>query len=103
MENQTGINIELSEEMAQGIYANLAIIAHSSSEFIIDFVRMMPGIKKAGVKSRIILTPEYAKRLLYALQDNVLKYESNHGTIKIDDKQGGAMIPMNFGGSNKHA
>jgi hypothetical protein len=104
MENQTGINIELTEEVAQGIYSNLAIIAHSSSEFVVDFVRIMPGLPKAKVKSRIILTPEHAKRLLLALQDNVLKYESIHGAIKIDDKQqGGAVMPVNFGGSNKQA
>jgi hypothetical protein len=104
MENQTGINIELTEEVAQGIYSNLAIIAHSSSEFVVDFVRIMPGLPKAKVKSRIILTPEHAKRLLLALQDNVLKYESMHGVIKIDDKQqGGSVMPVNFGGSNKQA
>jgi hypothetical protein len=102
MENQTGINIELTEETAQGIYSNLAIIAHSSSEFVVDFVRIMPGIPKAKVQSRIILTPEHAKRLLLALQDNILKYESIHGTIKVDDKQG-AMMPMSFGGSNRQA
>jgi len=70
MENQ-GINIELTEDIAQGTYSNLAIISHSSSEFVIDFVRIMPGITKAKVKSRVILTPEHAKRLLQALQDNV--------------------------------
>jgi hypothetical protein len=102
MENQTGINIELTEETAQGIYSNLAIIAHSSSEFVVDFVRIMPGIPKAKVKSRIILTPEHAKRLLLALQDNILKYESIHGTIKVDDKQS-AVMPIGFGGSNKQA
>jgi hypothetical protein len=69
------IQIELTEEMAQGTYANLAIIAHSSSEFIIDFIRMVPGVPKAKVKSRVILTPDNAKRLLYALQDNIRKFE----------------------------
>jgi hypothetical protein len=102
MDNQTGINVELTEDVAQGTYSNLAIIAHSSSEFVVDFVRIMPGIPKAKVKSRIILTPEHAKRLLHALQDNILKYESMHGKIKIDDKQGPVM-PVNFGGSNKQA
>jgi allophanate hydrolase subunit 1 len=102
-ENQTGINIELDEEVSQGIYSNLAIIAHSSSEFVVDFVRIMPGLPKAKVQSRIILTPEHAKRLLLALQDNVLKYELMHGAIKIDDKQGGAMMPVNFGGTNRQA
>ncbi len=70
------LNIELSEEVAQGIYSNLAVITHSASEFIIDFIRIMPGIPKANVKSRVILTPEHAKRLLLALQDNIKKYEA---------------------------
>ena len=65
------INIELTDEVAQGVYSNLAIITHSSSEFVLDFVRVMPGVPKAGVKSRILLTPELAKRLLFALQENV--------------------------------
>lgn len=73
------IQVELSEETAQGTYANLAIIAHSSSEFIIDFIRVVPGIPKARVKSRIILTPDNAKRLLYALQDNIRKFEEQGG------------------------
>ena len=73
------IQVELSEETAQGTYANLAIIAHSSSEFIIDFIRVVPGIPKARVKSRIILTPDNAKRLLYALQDNIRKFEEQEG------------------------
>jgi hypothetical protein len=73
------IQIELSEEMAQGTYANLAVIAHSSSEFIIDFIRVVPGISKAQVKSRIILTPDNAKRLLHALQDNIRKFEDQGG------------------------
>lgn len=93
------INIELSEEVAQGIYSNLAVITHSSSEFVVDFVRIMPGIPKANVKSRVILTPEHAKRLLMALQDNVQKYEAMHGPIK-NVKPGSepVMPPMNFGG-----
>lgn len=93
------LNIELSEEIAQGIYSNLAVITHSNSEFVIDFVRIMPGIKKANVKSRIILTPEHAKRLLIALQDNLNKYESTHGPINI--KGGGSegqIPPISFGG-----
>lgn len=93
------IKIELSEEVAQGTYSNLAVITHSSSEFVIDFVRIMPGVPKANVKSRIILTPEHAKRLLLALQDNVAKYEASHGPIK--DVQSGndpSVPPMNFGG-----
>ena len=69
------IQVELTDEMAQGIYANLAVIAHSSSEFVIDFIRVLPGTPKAKVKSRIILTPDNAKRLLLALQDNIKKFD----------------------------
>jgi hypothetical protein len=94
--NNGQINIELDEEMAQGIYSNLAVITHSSSEFVIDFVRIMPGIPKAKVKSRVILTPEHAKRLLLALKENVNKFESQFGTIKVTDQ--GPIIPMTFGG-----
>lgn len=92
------INIELKEEVAQGTYANLAIITHSTSEFVLDFVRVMPGLPKAEVKSRVILTPEHAKRLLNALKDNVQKFESVHGKIKDPDPSGNPMMPMNFGG-----
>ena len=89
MENQENNNgqlqIELNEEVAQGIYANLAIIAHSSSEFIVDFIRVLPGMPKAGVKSRIVLAPEHAKRLLHALEDNINKYERFYGPINIPE------------------
>lgn len=78
-----GMDIELSEETAQGHYSNLAIISHSSSEFIIDFAAVLPGVTKARVKSRIILTPEHAKRLLISLQENVTRYESSMGKIEI--------------------
>lgn len=87
MENkdlQGQIQIELTEDIAQGTYSNLAIIAHSSSEFIVDFVRVVPGVDKAKVKSRIILTPEHAKRLLLALNDNIVKYENQNGAIKLE-------------------
>lgn len=98
------LNIELSEEIAQGIYSNMAVITHSSSEFVVDFVRIMPGISKANVKSRIILTPEHAKRLLLALQDNISKFESVHGTIKnIKQGQETMLPPMNFGGPTAQA
>ncbi len=80
--NQNQLNIELSEEVAEGVYSNLAIITHSPSEFIVDFIKMVPGVPKAKVKSRIILTPQHAKRLYKALKDNVAKYESVHGEIK---------------------
>ncbi|MDA3929341.1 MAG: DUF3467 domain-containing protein [Prolixibacteraceae bacterium] len=98
--NPNQLNIELNEEIAQGTYSNLAIITHSTSEFVVDFVRVMPGVPKAGVKSRIILTPEHAKRLLMALQDNVKKYESQHGPIKVSQGQDPHMPPMGFGGGN---
>lgn len=89
------LNIELSEEMAEGIYSNLAIITHSDSEFVVDFVRVMPGVPKARVKSRIILTPEHAKRLLLALEDNVNRFETINGKIKIKEA---VALPLNFGG-----
>jgi hypothetical protein len=100
--NPNQINIELSEEVAQGIYSNLAVITHSASEFVIDFVRIMPGIPKAQVKSRIILTPEHAKRLVNALEDNIAKYEAVHGNIK-DVKGSTPVLPMNFGGPTAQA
>ena len=99
MENKENqLNIELSAEIAEGIYSNLAIISHSSSEFVVDFIRIMPGTPKANVKSRIILTPEHAKRLLHALQDNVTKYERQNGQIKISENNPAPPIPMGFGG-----
>ncbi len=94
--NQNQINIELDEDVSQGIYSNLAVITHSNTEFVVDFVRVMPGVPKAKVKSRIILTPQHAKRLMMALQDNINKFESMHGKIKDDSSSGGAM-PLNFG------
>lgn len=91
------INIELSEEIAEGVYSNLAMIAHSNSEFVIDFIRLMPGVPKAKVKSRIIITPEHAKRLLSALSDNINKFEQNFGNIKHSDDM--PPYPFNFGGT----
>ena len=80
---QNQINIELTEDVAEGVYSNLAMIAHSNSEFVIDFIRLMPGVPKAKVKSRIVITPEHAKRLLAALKDNIDKYEKKWGEIDI--------------------
>lgn len=88
------LNIELPEEMAEGVYSNLAIISHSQSEFILDFVRLVPNVPKAKVKSRVILTPHHAKRLLMALNDNVKKYEAQHG--KIAENKDPNPFPMNF-------
>ncbi len=96
-QNPNKINIELSEEIAEGIYANLAMIAHSNSEFVIDFIRLMPGVQKAKVKSRVVITPEHAVRLLKALKDNIQKYENTFGPIKQNDEA--PKFPMNFGGS----
>jgi hypothetical protein len=100
---QNQINIELNEEIGQGTYANLAVITHSSSEFVLDFVRIMPGLPKAKVQSRIILTPEHAKRLLGALQENIVKFESINGQIKVSANKPGNPIPMNFGGPTAQA
>lgn len=95
--NPNQINIELSEEIAEGTYANLAMIAHSNSEFVIDFIRLMPGAPKAKVKSRIVITPEHAKRLVKALQDNIKKYEENFGAINNSSEV--PKFPLNFGGT----
>ena len=83
MDKKHEIDIELDEVVAQGHYTHLAIISHSASEFVIDFAALMPGLPKAKVKNRIILAPEHAKRLLMSLQDNITRYESNIGQIKI--------------------
>ena len=89
------LNIEISEEVAEGTYANLAIITHSHAEFVIDFVNVMPGTPKSKVKSRIIFTPQHAKRFMKALAENVQKYESVNGPIKdLEEMQ----LPLNFGG-----
>lgn len=93
-QNEEQINIQLDEATAQGIYSNLAIINHSPSEFVVDFIAIMPGTPKAKVKSRIILTPEHAKRFQSALFDNIRRYEDSHGEI---DSKDPPPIPFNFG------
>ncbi|WP_224489860.1 DUF3467 domain-containing protein [Robertkochia flava] len=93
-QNKGQINIELDEQVAEGTYSNLAIINHSVSEFVVDFVNIMPGKPKAKVKSRIILTPQHAKRFLKALGENVARFEQAHGEIK-DYEQ--PPMPLNFG------
>ncbi|MBT6235381.1 DUF3467 domain-containing protein [Bacteroidia bacterium] len=90
------IDIELTEDVADGIYCNLAIISHSNSEFVVDFIRMLPGVPKAKVKSRIVLSAQHAKRLQMALTDNIDKYEANFGEIKMQDNAP-QFPPMNFG------
>ena len=93
-QQQGQINIELDENIAEGVYSNLAIINHSASEFVIDFVTIMPGVPKAKVKSRIVLTPQHAKRFLKALGENIHRYDIANGEIK-DVEQ--PHIPLNFG------
>ena len=97
---QSQINIEISEEVAEGSYANLAIITHSHAEFVIDFVNVMPGTPKSKVKSRIILTPQHAKRFMKALNDNVQRFEAANGKIQdLEEVQ----LPLNFGGPTAQA
>ena len=99
--NENQINIELTEEIAGGIYSNLAIITHSQAEFVFDFVQMLPGMPKAKVKSRIVMTPQNAKRLMLALIENVQKYEQTFGVIEDFDNSG--IPPMNFGAPTTQA
>ena len=91
---QHGIDVELDAEVAQGHYSNLAIISHSTSEFIVDFAAILPGLPKAKVKSRIILTPEHAKRLLLSLQENIARYETNVGRIELQQFQVPTVFPQ---------
>jgi hypothetical protein len=91
---QGQMNIEIDEKTAEGIYSNLAIINHSPSEFVLDFVSIMPGAPKAKVKSRIVLTPQHAKRFLKALNENIHRFEANHGEIKDSEMP---PLPLNFG------
>ncbi len=99
-EQPSQINIEISEEVSEGSYANLAIITHSHAEFVIDFVNVMPGTPKSKVKSRIILTPFHAKRFMKAMIDNVKKFEAANGTIQDMDQ---IEVPFTFGGPTAQA
>ena len=96
------LNIELPEAAAAGIYSNLAVITHSPTEFVTDFIQIMPGVPKAKVRSRVIMTPQHAKRLMKALIENVKRYESQHGTIS-EVSEPEASIPINFGGPQGEA
>jgi len=99
-QQQNQLNIEISEEVAEGEYANLAIITHSHAEFVIDFVNVMPGTPKSKVKSRIILTPQHAKRFMKALTENIQRFEAANGKIQdLEEVQ----IPMSFGGPTAQA
>lgn len=97
-EKEQQLQIELKPEVAEGTYANLAVITHSSSEFITDFIQMMPGMPKAQVRSRVIMAPEHAKRLLMALQDNIMKYEQQFGQIKLpgQERQQRTIAPFGY-------
>lgn len=101
---QQQLNIELPEDVAQGVYANLAVISHSSAEFVVDFIRLLPGLPQAKVQNRVILAPQHTKRLLMALQDNIRKYENQYGEIEIHNQD----VPtppsgMTFGGPTGEA
>jgi hypothetical protein len=103
MENQENqLNIELPEEIAEGIYSNLVVISHSPTEFVADFIRMVPNVPKAKVQSRIILTPQHAKRFLMALSDNIKRYEAQFGPIK-DVEMGAQGMPLHFNGPKGQA
>ena len=93
-QQQSGLQIELPQDVAQGQYANFAIITHASSDFVIDFARVLPGLPKAQVKSRVILAPEHAKRLLAALQENIMRYEREYGVIKIPNQEPRTIAPF---------
>lgn len=98
---QGQLQIELPQEISQGEYANFAIITHSSSDFVIDFARVLPGVPKAQVKSRVILAPEHAKRLLGALQENIVRYEREFGPIKIPNQEPRTISPFPVGGKGE--
>ena len=93
---QQGLQLELPQEVAQGEYANFAIITHGSSDFVVDFARVLPGVSKARVCSRVILAPEHAKRLLGALQDNIMRYEKTFGTIRIPNQEPNGIAPFDL-------
>lgn len=100
MENnkeKNNLELELPQNVAQGKYANFAIITHSSSDFVLDFARVLPGVPKAQVKSRVVLAPEHAKRLLNALRDNIMRYEQTFGPIRIPNQNQTNDSPIGFG------
>lgn len=94
--NPNQLSIELSTETARGVYSNLAVISHSDAEFVLDFIQVIPGTNKAEVRSRVIMTPQHAKRLLHAMQENIEKYEATHGHINVRKRE--VNLPPSFGG-----
>ena len=101
--NQSQLNIELPEDVAEGTYANLVMIAHSAEEFVLDFIRVVPGVPKARVKNRVIVTPQHAKRFLAALADNIKRYEAANGVISPSAAGGSGGSPVQFGGPSGQA
>ena len=101
--NPQQLDIELGEDVAEGTYSNFAIITHSNSEFIVDFIRLMPGVPKGRVKSRIILAPQHAKRLMLALNENISRFEEVFGEIQLDEFASHGGFPLNFGGQTGQA
>lgn len=93
---QQGLQIELPQDVAQGEYANFAIITHGSSDFVLDFARVLPGVPKARVCSRVLLAPEHAKRLLGALQENIMRYEQEFGPIRIPSQEPRTIAPFDI-------
>ncbi|MFZ1236632.1 MAG: DUF3467 domain-containing protein [Prevotella sp.] len=89
-----GLQLELSPEIAHGQYVNLALISHSSSEFVLDFTSVLPGVPKPQVLSRVVMAPEHVKRLLMALQENVYKYEQQFGKIRLPEMAGSTIAPF---------
>jgi len=97
------LNIELTKDVAEGVYSNLVMISHSPEEFILDFIRVVPGVEKAQVKNRIIVTPQHAKRLLRALHENIERYDRSHGEIPERSSGPGGHDHIQFGGVSGEA
>lgn len=97
------LQLDLSPEVAKGVYSNFQIISHSPTEFIVDFAMMMPGMPKASVGTRVVLAPQHAKRLLMALQENVLRYEQEFGKISLPDQQPRTIAPFGPGNTKEQA
>ena len=95
------LQIEVTPDVAHGVYANFAIISHTSSEFVVDLAAMMPGVPKATVRSRVILAPEHAKRLAMALQENIARYERQFGKIQLPNQQPRTASPFNIKGGGE--
>ncbi len=95
------LQIDLPQTVASGVYSNFAIISHSSSEFVVDFATLLPGVPKATVRSRVMLAPEHAKRLVQALQENIMKYEQQFGVIQLPNNQNRTIAPFGMGGKGE--